>query len=297
MTLRHIVTALGGELYAGGVRALVPAPGHSPGDRSVSLLLSEGRVVVHCFGGADWREVRDHLRELGLIDAEGRPAGSGAATAPPRAPAPPSGRVRQGAAARLWAEGRPIAPGGPVAAYLARRAAQDASTSAALRAHPAAPLSLYRYGRRRAPALLAAVTAADGSLTAVKVTYLDQDGRRLETLRTPRKLAGLVPPGAAVRLQPAGPELAVAEGVFTALSAGRWFGRPAWALLSATLARAWTPPPGVRRVILAADRDRAGWGVAGLLVQRLAARGVSVEAAFAPGGFNDWNDWDMAARR
>ena len=72
MSLRALVAALGGDLYQSGLRANVPAPGHSSNDRSVSLLLDGDRLVIHGFGAADWREVRDHLRGLGLIDAEGR---------------------------------------------------------------------------------------------------------------------------------------------------------------------------------------------------------------------------------
>lgn len=74
MTLHAIVAALGGDLYQNGRRANVPGPGHSRRDRSVSLLLAEGRVVVHGFGGADWRVVRDDLCKRGLIDPRG-PAG------------------------------------------------------------------------------------------------------------------------------------------------------------------------------------------------------------------------------
>ena len=74
MSLLPIVRALGGDLYAGGRRANIPAPGHSRADRSVSLVLSGGRVVAHSFGGADWREVLDDLRARGLIDAAGAPA-------------------------------------------------------------------------------------------------------------------------------------------------------------------------------------------------------------------------------
>ncbi len=53
MSLRAIVRALGGELYDGGRRANIPAPGHSAGDRSVSLLLQGDRMVVHTFGDHD----------------------------------------------------------------------------------------------------------------------------------------------------------------------------------------------------------------------------------------------------
>ncbi|HZC16101.1 MAG TPA: hypothetical protein VE309_05020, partial [Caulobacteraceae bacterium] len=79
MTLRAIVQTLGGDLYDGGRRANIPAPGHSAGDRSVSLLLRGDRVVVHTFGDGDWRTVLDHLRAYQLIDAANAPlAGPGA---------------------------------------------------------------------------------------------------------------------------------------------------------------------------------------------------------------------------
>ena len=61
MSLRPIVNAFGGDLYQGGARASVPAPGHSAEDRSVSLLLEGDRVVVHTFGDGDWKGVLDFL--------------------------------------------------------------------------------------------------------------------------------------------------------------------------------------------------------------------------------------------
>lgn len=78
MSLRTIVAALGGDLYQGGARANVPAPGHDAADRSVSLLLSEGRVVVHSFGAATWQAVRDDLHRRNLIGADGRVAAGAA---------------------------------------------------------------------------------------------------------------------------------------------------------------------------------------------------------------------------
>ena len=68
LSLKSLARGLGGETYAGGRRALVPAPGHGPADRSVSLVLIDGRVVVHSFGGADWRDVLDDLRAQGWIE-------------------------------------------------------------------------------------------------------------------------------------------------------------------------------------------------------------------------------------
>ena len=73
MSLKSIVAALGGDLYDRGRRANIPAPGHSSADRSVSLLLEEGRLIVHTFGDSDWKGVLDHLREQGLVDAHDAP--------------------------------------------------------------------------------------------------------------------------------------------------------------------------------------------------------------------------------
>jgi len=65
-SLAGLARALGGDCYAGGRRALLPAPGHSCEDRSVSLRLVEGRLLVHSFGRrrllALWR-----LRDAGRI--------------------------------------------------------------------------------------------------------------------------------------------------------------------------------------------------------------------------------------
>jgi putative DNA primase/helicase len=77
VTLAPIVQALGGDLLAGGRRANVPGPGHSPEDRSDSLWLVGGRVVIHCFAGDDWREVLADLRQRGLVDGDGRLDGVG----------------------------------------------------------------------------------------------------------------------------------------------------------------------------------------------------------------------------
>ena len=75
MSLKPIVQALGGDLYDRGLRANIPAPGHSAADRSVSLLLREGRVIVHTFGDGDWKDVLDYLRGEGLVDAHNAPLG------------------------------------------------------------------------------------------------------------------------------------------------------------------------------------------------------------------------------
>lgn len=290
MSLAAIVAALGGELHAGGGAAHVPAPGHSRADRSVSLLLDGDRVVVHGFGSSDWREVRDHLRGLGLIDFEGRLTGRrpGATTgAPAGRPVP---RVRTAAAVALWEAARPLQAGDLCQRHFQRRRIAGAVFSPALRHHPAAPVSVFLGKGRTRPALLAAVHAPNGDLGAVEIAYLEPDGRTAERLRLPRKTVGVVPPGSAVRLDRPAPALLVAEGVMTTLSAMARFGLPGWALLSAHNLSAWTPPAGVVRIIIAADRGPAGEDAAARLSRRLRTAGLECHVRLPPPGFGDWND-------
>lgn len=282
-SLAEIVRALGGELYAGGRRANVPAPGHSAADRSVSLLLAGDRVVVHAFAGDDWRTVLDDLRRRGLVDARGCVAGpSGAAAAEMLSP-----RARKACARTLWEEAHAIE--GTLSERHCRLRGVAGDLSSELRHHPALPSAVYRTAGRRRPAFLAAVRDATGDLTGVEATYLSVDGRRA-LLPVPRKTVGVVPVGAAVRLQPVGRRLVVAEGVFTALSAGAHFAAPAWALLSAGRMAGWRPPEGVTEVIVAADRGAAGERAARTLVARLRGLGLAAGARWPPAPHGDWNE-------
>lgn len=285
MSLHAIVAAFGGDLYQGGNRANVPAPGHSAADRSVSLLLSEGRVIIHGFGATDWRTVRDQLRAGGFIDPAGRLTGAGAAPSAPR----PDRRLRLETAARLWREAAPLATSDSAALHLRRRAVRCGGAAEHLRFHPGAPVSVYRRGRRTRPALIARISAEDGRLSAVEITYLEPNGLQAADLAVSRKTVGVVPPGAAVRLSRVAPEMLVGEGVITTLSAIDRFGLAGWALMSANNLAVWTPPPGVRRVLIAADRGAVGEGAAGRLRHRLSAQGIEVKVALPDAPFDDWN--------
>lgn len=287
MSLARIVAALGGDLYDQGRRANVPAPGHSAHDRSISLLLSEGRVVVHGFGGVDWKVVLADLRGRGLVDEAGRPAGTGPGG--PR-PAQPDRLVRVRTAARLWEGGVAIGPGTEAARHLLRRSIPAALKPANLRRHPAAPVSVYRPGGPRRPALIARISDPDDRLTGVEITYLEPGGGLARTLRLPRKTVGLAPPGSAVRLASASVEMLVGEGVITTLSAMSRFALPGWALMAARNLAAWTPPPEARRVLIAADRGRVGEAAALQLKARLERARVRAAVLWPDPPHGDWNE-------
>ncbi|KQV54654.1 toprim domain-containing protein [Caulobacter sp. Root342] len=289
MSLRAIVRRLGGDLYDGGRRANIPAPGHSRRDRSVSLLERDGRVLVHTFGDSDWRAVRDHLRALGLLGSSGGAARSAPVTGAEAAP--DRGRTaRRETAQRIWGQGRAIVGTLSERHCRGRGVVGELPGPQALRHHPAAPLSVYRPTKATRPALMAGVVDADGMLTAVEVTYLNPGGRAAFDLALPRKTVGLIPAGSAVRLDRAGPQLLVAEGVFTTLAARRRFALPAWALLSTSNLRRWRPPPGVGFVLIAADRGPDGEASARHLAQELSRGGTRSEIALPPPAFGDWDE-------
>ncbi len=67
MTARGITTALGGPWH--GSNGMVKCPTHHP-DTEPSLKVSNGEngeIVIHCFGGCPWAEVKDALRRDGLL--------------------------------------------------------------------------------------------------------------------------------------------------------------------------------------------------------------------------------------
>jgi putative DNA primase/helicase len=291
MSLRPIVEVLGGDLYDRGYRANIPAPGHSAADRSVSLLFREGRIIVHTFGDGDWRTVLDHLREHGLVDAHNAPTSVSNGKARAAIGVVGASDVeRLNVARRFWDGGRALA--GTLSERCCRRRNIERALPGAdvARHNGDAPVSAYGYDRLRRPALLVGVSDPAGVFTAVEVTYLAPNGRRALDLRLSRKTVGPMPSGCAVRIDAAAPEMLVAEGFFTTLSASECFALPAWALMSTRNLRGWSAPEGVRSVLIAADRGKDGEASAEILQRRLARQGLRSQIALPPEPHGDWNE-------
>lgn len=190
-------------------------------------------------------------------------------------------------AVRLWSEGQPLA-GTPAERHLRGRGLCGPWPDE-LRFHTATPSALYLDSGTRRPALMAAIRGADSELTGVEVTYLIALGERAR-VPTPRKTVGRRPASSAVRLAEPCAELAVAEGVVSALSAARLLSLPAWALLAAGNLAAWAPPQGVTQIVIAADRDPAGARAAWRLLRRLRQAGFRCRICWPPAPHRDWNE-------
>lgn len=293
MSLKPIVQALGGDLYDRGLRANIPAPGHSAADRSVSLLLREGRVIVHTFGDGDWKDVLDYLRGEGLVDAQNAPTTLSQARRA-QSGAPVTGLERRQAALRIWEGGRPLAGTLSARHCALRGVGRPLPGPDVLRHGGQTPVSAYAESRHHRPALLAAICDREGGFTAVEVTYLAPNGRRALDLRLSRKTVGPSPACCAVRIDDAAPQMLVAEGLFTTLSASARFALPAWALMSTRNLRHWRPPEGVREVLIAADRGADGEASAEQLRAGLVGAGLKARIALPPEGFGDWNEAEAA---
>ena len=199
---------------------------------------------------------------------------------------------RTEAARRLWQRCRAI-DGTHVEAYLRARGI-DRCRFPALRYHPAL---FHRDGAgvRRLPALVAAVTGADGersgraAITGVHRTWLDPSRPAKAPVARPRKALGRVH-GLAVRFgDPAPGTLLVGEGIETVLSLVTAMpDTVAAAALSAGSLGAFAPPPGVRRLVVARDNDPDGERAAERLARRCARAGVAAHVLVPEGA--DFND-------
>lgn len=290
--LRDIVRQHGGDLYAGGRQANIPAPGHSKHDRSLSLTLSDDgeRIIFNQFsenGGS----VRAIMAYLG-IQARVRPQ-TAAERARYQRLRDHERRVRQAQARAqadadralcrsIW-EGAQPAAATPVESYLWGRGLIVEASDVAF--HPAAPRSKDPEKQATAPAMVCMVRSFDGRAQALHLTYLRPGG----TGRDNRLMFGSVS-GHAVQLAPLGRDrtLAVAEGIETAASYMALRSVPTWAALSTSGLQGFVIPPGLRRLIIAADGDKGGDMAARALAER-ARRTCEVEVHAAPDG-DDWND-------
>jgi len=177
--------------------------------------------------------------------------------------------------------------------YLQSRGIESAASHAALRFHPSCYYrELTTEVATPLPAIIAAVTDAEGRLTGVHRTWLDPAGRGKARIDEPRRALGrLKGNGVRFNMPPDGPVqvLAIGEGIETVLSLSAVFPRmPLVAALSAHHLAAFQLPATCKRLYIAADADAAGQ----LGLERLsrAARGLGVLPLVLRPEFDDFNE-------
>jgi hypothetical protein len=211
---------------------------------------------------------------------------------PSHAPQLPAPTGSPEAARRLFAMAKPFR-GTLAEAYLRVRGITDLRDCTALRFHP----RCYYRGddddprdrvRDAWPALIAAVTDGDGTITGAHRTWLDPASTDKAPVSTPRRAMGLLL-GNGVRIGRADDVLAAGEGLETLLSLRQAApALPVVAALSANHLAAFELPASVRRLYLARDDDPAGRRAVDALAER--ARSVGIEALTLDPALGDFNE-------
>jgi putative DNA primase/helicase len=187
----------------------------------------------------------------------------------------------------------PLVPGDPVTLYLKRRGFGGVwPLPAALRLHRALPY--WHEGEKLGtfPAMVAPVTSPDGRLLALHRTYLTRDGRKAD-VPTVRKVSGASGPlaGACIALhKPVNGCMGIAEGIETALGAWCASTVPTVAAYCAGNLAAWQWPPGLQRLVIFADHDKAGRESADTLLAHAVRAGLQANVMMPTEPGTDWAD-------
>jgi phage/plasmid primase-like uncharacterized protein len=256
-------------------------------------------LIRESCGLTEFRAVAEEARRFLGLASENLPAAYAVPQAHDGVDAASDTSQAQRAARRLFDMAQPLS-GTLAEAYLHRRGITALALSgiAALRFH----LRCFYRATPDAkpepwPALIAAVTDLDGSITGIQRTWLDPDGFNLTrlgkaALETPRRALGLLL-GRAVRfgsMSTSGNGLLLAgEGIETMLSLRCVLpAMPIAAALSAGNLTALLLSAGLRRLYIARDADAAGHRAVASLTERANAAGI--EAITLSPRLGDFND-------
>ena len=170
-------------------------------------------------------------------------------------PEPESGQTdaqKKEALNKTWTGAQAVREDDPVSLYLKARTGRQWASNA-LRTHT----DLWHPEEKQSyHAMIAKVTDPDNKPVSIHRTYLLASGERPKIGKTKMLMAGTIPEGSAIRLQPYQNILGIAEGIETAFSASAIFDIPVWAAISATIMVKWKPPENVERIVIFGDNDR-----------------------------------------
>jgi putative DNA primase/helicase len=153
--------------------------------------------------------------------------------------------------------------------------------------------SLYHSEGGAWPAMVAIMRDAAGKGVSVHRTYLTKEGEKANVKTVKKFCEGLPLNGASIRLSKIQKHIGIAEGIETAIGAGKMLGMPVWAATNATLMAQWEPPNGVEYVSIFGDNDASFTGQAAsyALAKRLVSKGINVADVIFPKIVGrDWAD-------
>jgi hypothetical protein len=260
-------------------------PGHDSGGLALALRDGVHGLLVKCFGGCIRPVILNAITSF-LMSGQFRSETPPLSGVPIRQEEEEQATVNLASAQRLWAGSSKIA-GSPAEQHLRDRGI-TVVLPGTLQFHP----SVWRADRRSgAPALLGLVTDVHDDPQAVHRIWLPSSLPKL-------KLSLGSTSGSAVRLTEATDTVAITEGIETGLSLMQLTGIPTWAALSTSGMRGIALPERIRTVVIGADADLNGAGLAAAnaLRDRLLGEGRTVRVILPPPGNKDFNDMLRGAR-
>ncbi len=263
-----------------------------------ALVLGEGeqgRALFWCANCRDGGGILDSLKACGQWDGHGHQADASVPTAIERIAERHRQRQEKAArmselAARDWRASEPIT-GTIGERYLREVRGIRGRLPETIRF---APSALHTESGERLPAIVCGAACwPSRDVVAVHRTFLDSDGTGKAPVVPDRKTLGAVA-GAAIRLAPAAPSMAIGEGLETCLSVMDATGIPTWAAMFAGNIAALALPelPLASGIIIGADNDESGVGkrAAEAAAERWTRQGRSVRIALPPEPGTDFND-------
>ena len=273
-----------------GARKMVNCCFHKDKTPSMSINLETGRFK--CFGCGVGGDIIDFYRTKHSVDFKTakqhllnevvRQVDKPVVTAP---------AVKPDWYKRIWDEAAELSIGDPVDQYLKGRGIKLHFFPDSLRYHPRLLLIGPDKSKSYHPGMLARFENRDGEMVGIHRTYLSPEGKKIAV-----KCAGSI---GAIKLFPAKNELAIAEGIETALSCYALDGLPVWSCYSSSGMELFEPPGTLKTIYICIDVDenKAGEKAGNKLANKLLKAGLEVYIAKPPKpnnfkGFSwDWNDY------
>lgn len=254
-------------------------PAHDDQTPSLSLSVSNGRLLAHCFAGCSFEDIIAGIELFGFSTNSYRD----------RSPDEHATEYDKSAYAQeIWNQSIP-AVGTKVETYLRARG-YTGVIPATIRYHPSLKHSP---SGKRLPAMVSAVmTYPSETVSAIHRTFLRSTGHSKAGVPQNKMMLGAVKGGAVMFGDRSGKTLWVAEGIETALSLYLSTNEPTWAALSTSgMSNIRIPPViDVPLLMIAADHDLPGITAAHKLASAQASLGreVKVVVPLKPG--QDFND-------
>jgi putative DNA primase/helicase len=252
MDARAITHALGGKWQ--GLYGLCRCPTHADSTPSLKISDSARRGIdVHCFAGCDWKDIKNELRQQGLLDGYF----SVDVCAAVDVPTEPE-KDNTPAALMLWKESVPL-PATLGERYLIKH-----------RRLPISGLNLehaVRYHRVHRMVVALMTDAVTNEPCGVHRTFLNADGSKRQRRMLGRQGVVRITPDEDVTYG-----LGIAEGVEDALAVALDWG-PAWAATCAGAIERFPVLPGIDCINIFADADAAGTRAANACKDRWVAAG------------------------